>query len=87
MTELEILVRQAIAAHRPESRDAAMLNLALHIHRLDGERKRYKDQIEQARQMGDANLEVDGNPEISVAEDAVWVSGWIRVPVTEDPPA
>ena len=37
--------------------------------------------------MGDANLEVDGNPEISVAEDAVWVSGWIRVPVTEDTPA
>ena len=87
MTELEILVRQAITAHRPENRDAAMLNLALHIHRLDEERKRYKDQIEQARQMGDADLEVDGNPEISVAEDAVWVSGWIRVPVTEDTPA
>ena len=34
MTELEILVRQAIAAHRPESRDAAMLNLVHHIHRL-----------------------------------------------------
>ena len=64
-----------------------MLNLAHHIHRLDEERKRYKDQIEQARQMGDANLEVDGNPEISVAEDAVWVSGWIRVPIAEDAPA
>ena len=87
MTELEILVRQAITARRPESRDAAMLNLVHLIHRLDEERKRYKDQIKQARQMGDANLEVDGNPEISVAEDAVWVSGWIRVPVTEDTPA
>ena len=56
MTELEILVRQAITARRPESRDAAMLNLVHHIRRLDEERKHYKDQIVQARQMGLSKL-------------------------------
>lgn len=49
------------------------------VHLID-----YAREIELARVNTNDDFEIDDNPIISAADDGVWVSSWIWVPIPED---
>lgn len=47
------------------------------------DRDTYASQIDSARQRQTDDLEIDGDPVVSVSDDGVWVSAWVFVPLAE----
>lgn len=87
MSTLEYLARQLLDAIEEGSCD---VNQAIHDLRgyfddQDTNRDDHEFTIEAARSnFADDDCEIPGKPLLSVAEDAVWVQAWVRVPLDND---
>lgn len=65
--------------------DLEVLDKALHdCDQVGAERKAYRLQIEEARELGTDELEISNFPMLSAAEDGVWVSAWVWVPMIQE---
>lgn len=57
------------------------------LDRMAGEIEGYAAQIEGARDkytVGTDDIEIDESPILSVADDGVWVSAWVWLPLEDD---
>lgn len=91
MSKLEALARAAVLADDArdhEARGLALADIAEHLAKLDKDRLAHEGTIEAARSNytsdSSCDIEIDDVPDLSIAEDGVWVSAWVWVPVPID---
>lgn len=88
MTTLEYLTRQLLDAVEEGSCDVnqAIHELRDYLDDQDTDRDDHEFTIEAARSnFADDDCEIPDKPLLSVAEDAVWVQAWVRVPLEKEP--
>lgn len=86
MDTLEFLARQILGAVEEGNSDVdqAVHDLRAYLDDQDTSRDDHEFTIEAARSnYHDDDCEVPDKPLLSIAEDAVWVQAWVRVPLEE----
>ena len=85
MLQHEHLARELVQAINEGSSAIVTLTeqLDVELTEIFKQRAEHADDIETAREMfNDENVQVDQEPIVVVASDAVWVSAFVRVPTT-----
>ena len=88
MDTLEFLARQILGAIEEGNSDVdqAVHDLRAYLDDQDTARADHEFTIEAARSnYADDDCGIPDKPLLSVAEDAVWVQAWVRVPLEEPP--
>ena len=91
MLMLEQLARAAVKAHAENNEvdlDRALNALDGQLDEIAADRIAHEDTITAARsnyaEPSDGDIEIDDEPMLSVADEGVWVSAWVWVPVPSD---
>ncbi len=85
--QLEQLARDVITAWESGDPAHAIGSLEAYLQRVDAERSAHDLTIEAARSNytwnADNDIEIDDTPLLSIADEGVWVSAWVWVPIDD----